>query len=183
MRSVEWCDGKVRMIDQRLLPAEFCLVEYEDYREVALAIRTMATRFYITATRVRWRRWTMAPRWEWSALRTSRASRYTCWWMRHDRVSREPDSPPGNCNNWTFLLRSSPTTRPAIFCVPGKWISCWSEPTGWRPMETWPIRSAPINWRSWRRSMVSLFTPVCLKRHRLSAVRGEPIATCYGSPC
>jgi methylthioribose-1-phosphate isomerase len=44
MRSVEWCDGKVRMIDQRLLPAEFCLVEYEDYREVALAIRTMVIR-------------------------------------------------------------------------------------------------------------------------------------------
>ncbi len=44
MRSVEWHDGKVRMIDQRLLPAEFRLVEYEDYREVAQAIRTMVIR-------------------------------------------------------------------------------------------------------------------------------------------
>ncbi len=31
MRSVEWHDNKVRMIDQRILPAEFRLVEYEDY--------------------------------------------------------------------------------------------------------------------------------------------------------
>jgi len=44
MRSVEWHNGKVRMIDQRLLPAEFRLVEYEDYREVAQAIRTMVIR-------------------------------------------------------------------------------------------------------------------------------------------
>jgi methylthioribose-1-phosphate isomerase len=32
------------MIDQRLLPSEFCLVEYEGCREVAQAIRTMAVR-------------------------------------------------------------------------------------------------------------------------------------------
>jgi len=44
MRSVEWYDGKVRMIDQRLLPAEFRLVEYEDYRHVAQAIRAMVVR-------------------------------------------------------------------------------------------------------------------------------------------
>jgi len=49
MRSVEWDSGKgqrgvVRMIDQRLLPTEFRLVEYEDYREVAQAIRTMVIR-------------------------------------------------------------------------------------------------------------------------------------------
>ena len=44
MRSVEWHDGKVRMIDQRLLPAEFLLVEYEDYRDVAQAIHTMVIR-------------------------------------------------------------------------------------------------------------------------------------------
>ena len=44
MRSIEWHKGKVRMIDQRLLPAEFRLVEYEDYREVAQAIRTMVIR-------------------------------------------------------------------------------------------------------------------------------------------
>ncbi len=44
MRSVEWHDGKVRMIDQRLLPTEFRLVEYDDYREVAQAIRAMVIR-------------------------------------------------------------------------------------------------------------------------------------------
>ncbi len=44
MRSIEWHDGKVQMIDQRLLPAEFRLVEYRDYREVAQAIRTMVIR-------------------------------------------------------------------------------------------------------------------------------------------
>jgi methylthioribose-1-phosphate isomerase len=44
MRSVEWYNDKVRMIDQRLLPAEFRLVEYEDYREVARAINTMVIR-------------------------------------------------------------------------------------------------------------------------------------------
>ena len=44
MRSIEWYDGKVRMIDQRLLPGEFRLVEYDDYREVAQAIRTMVIR-------------------------------------------------------------------------------------------------------------------------------------------
>ncbi len=44
MRSVEWHDGKVRMIDQRLLPAEFQMLECESYREVAQAIRDMAIR-------------------------------------------------------------------------------------------------------------------------------------------
>jgi methylthioribose-1-phosphate isomerase len=44
MRSVEWHDDKVRMIDQRLLPAEFRLVEYDNYRDVAQAIRTMVVR-------------------------------------------------------------------------------------------------------------------------------------------
>ena len=44
MRSVEWHDGKVRMIDQRLLPAELRMAEYEDYRQVAQAIRTMVIR-------------------------------------------------------------------------------------------------------------------------------------------
>ena len=44
MRSVEWISGKVRMIDQRLLPDEFLQVEYEDHREVAQAIRTMVIR-------------------------------------------------------------------------------------------------------------------------------------------
>jgi methylthioribose-1-phosphate isomerase len=44
MRSVEWYDNKVRMIDQRLLPSEFRLVEYKNYNEVAQAIRTMVIR-------------------------------------------------------------------------------------------------------------------------------------------
>ena len=44
MRSVEWHGGKVRMIDQRLLPADFRMVEYEDYREVAQAINEMVIR-------------------------------------------------------------------------------------------------------------------------------------------
>ncbi len=44
MRSVEWHDDKVRMIDQRLLPAEFRLVEYDDYHGVAQAIGTMVIR-------------------------------------------------------------------------------------------------------------------------------------------
>jgi methylthioribose-1-phosphate isomerase len=44
MRSVEWYDGKVRMIDQRLLPSEFRQVDYGDYRDVAQAIRTMVVR-------------------------------------------------------------------------------------------------------------------------------------------
>ena len=44
MRSVEWHDGKVRMIDQRLLPDELRLVEYAEYHEVAHAIRTMVIR-------------------------------------------------------------------------------------------------------------------------------------------
>ncbi|MGD9001867.1 MAG: S-methyl-5-thioribose-1-phosphate isomerase, partial [Anaerolineae bacterium] len=44
MRSVEWHDGKVRMIDQRLLPATFQMLTCEDYREVAEAIRDMAIR-------------------------------------------------------------------------------------------------------------------------------------------
>jgi methylthioribose-1-phosphate isomerase len=44
MRSVEWRNGKVQMIDQRLLPSELDLVEYEDYRDVAQAIHAMVIR-------------------------------------------------------------------------------------------------------------------------------------------
>jgi methylthioribose-1-phosphate isomerase len=44
MRSIEWYNGRVRMIDQRFLPAEFRLVEYDDYRDVTEAIRTMVIR-------------------------------------------------------------------------------------------------------------------------------------------
>jgi methylthioribose-1-phosphate isomerase len=44
MRTVEWHDGKVRMIDQRLLPWECTLVDYDDYRSVAGAITDMVVR-------------------------------------------------------------------------------------------------------------------------------------------
>jgi methylthioribose-1-phosphate isomerase len=44
MRTVEWHNDRVRMIDQRLLPAEFRLVEYDDYSDVAQAIRAMVIR-------------------------------------------------------------------------------------------------------------------------------------------
>ncbi len=44
MRSVEWHGGKVRLIDQRLLPAEFRLVELEEVSAVAQAIREMVVR-------------------------------------------------------------------------------------------------------------------------------------------
>jgi len=44
MRSVEWADGRVRLIDQRLLPDEFRLVEYDNYRDVARAIHDMVVR-------------------------------------------------------------------------------------------------------------------------------------------
>jgi methylthioribose-1-phosphate isomerase len=44
MRSVEWHNGKVRMIDQRLLPTESRLVTYDDHHKVAQAIRTMVIR-------------------------------------------------------------------------------------------------------------------------------------------
>lgn len=44
MRTVEWHDGKVRMIDQRVLPWELVLLDYQDYREVAHAITDMVVR-------------------------------------------------------------------------------------------------------------------------------------------
>lgn len=46
MRTVLWHDQHqtVQMIDQRLLPGEFCLVEYDDYRQVAAAITEMVVR-------------------------------------------------------------------------------------------------------------------------------------------
>ncbi len=45
MRTVEWTDaGRVRMIDQRLIPWELAHVEYDDYRAVAEAITAMAVR-------------------------------------------------------------------------------------------------------------------------------------------
>lgn len=44
MRSVEWHQGSVRMIDQRLLPASFQMLECSSYQDVADAIRDMAIR-------------------------------------------------------------------------------------------------------------------------------------------
>jgi methylthioribose-1-phosphate isomerase len=44
MRTVEWHQGKVRMIDQRQLPRELTFVEFEDYRDVARAIKDMYVR-------------------------------------------------------------------------------------------------------------------------------------------
>lgn len=44
MRTVEWHEGKVRMIDQRLLPWDLKLVEFDDYRLVAQSISNMTVR-------------------------------------------------------------------------------------------------------------------------------------------
>ncbi len=44
MRTIEWDNGTVRMIDQRRLPGEFVILELTDYRDVARAIREMAIR-------------------------------------------------------------------------------------------------------------------------------------------
>lgn len=44
MRTVEWLDGKVRMIDQRALPFDLVFLEYKDYRDVAQAITDMVVR-------------------------------------------------------------------------------------------------------------------------------------------
>ncbi len=44
MRTVEWIDSKVRLIDQRRIPWELTLVELEDYRAVAAAIADMTVR-------------------------------------------------------------------------------------------------------------------------------------------
>ena len=44
MRTVEWIDGRVRMIDQRRLPLELVVVEFDDYRDVAQAIQDMTIR-------------------------------------------------------------------------------------------------------------------------------------------
>jgi len=44
MRTVEWFDGKVRMIDQRALPFDLVYPEYMDYRGVARAITDMVIR-------------------------------------------------------------------------------------------------------------------------------------------
>jgi methylthioribose-1-phosphate isomerase len=46
VRTIEWDEQnqRLRMIDQRRLPAEFALVEYDDHQAVAQAIQTMVVR-------------------------------------------------------------------------------------------------------------------------------------------
>ena len=44
MRTIEWDDGRVKMIDQQRLPQEYVILEYSDYRGVADAIKTMKIR-------------------------------------------------------------------------------------------------------------------------------------------
>jgi methylthioribose-1-phosphate isomerase len=44
MRTVEWDNGVVKMIDQRLLPGTFQIAEFTDYHEVARAIKEMYIR-------------------------------------------------------------------------------------------------------------------------------------------
>jgi len=44
MRTVEWHEGVVKMIDQRLLPTDLVINAYTDFRDVATAIRTMVIR-------------------------------------------------------------------------------------------------------------------------------------------
>jgi methylthioribose-1-phosphate isomerase len=44
LRTVEWHEGAVRMIDQTLLPHQTVILEYCDYREVAKAIKEMRVR-------------------------------------------------------------------------------------------------------------------------------------------
>jgi len=44
LRTIEWKDNKVIMIDQTKLPNELVFVEYSDYNEVANAIKTMVVR-------------------------------------------------------------------------------------------------------------------------------------------
>lgn len=43
-KTIEWSDGKVRMIDQTLLPLEVAYIECTDYHMVADAIKTMKIR-------------------------------------------------------------------------------------------------------------------------------------------
>jgi len=44
LRTVEWYRGRVRMIDQTKLPERFAYVTYDNYRQVAKAIREMVVR-------------------------------------------------------------------------------------------------------------------------------------------
>src|SRR5262249_55584506 len=42
--AVAWVDGKVRILDQRLLPQKELYRDYDDWRDVANAIRAMEVR-------------------------------------------------------------------------------------------------------------------------------------------
>jgi methylthioribose-1-phosphate isomerase len=44
LRTVEWVNGRVRMIDQTRLPYKFAYVSLKDYRQVAKAIKDMVVR-------------------------------------------------------------------------------------------------------------------------------------------
>src|SRR5215218_2493701 len=44
MRTVEWHDGKVRMIDQKRIPWELAVVDLPDFQAVAAAITDMTVR-------------------------------------------------------------------------------------------------------------------------------------------
>src|SRR5690606_28640683 len=44
MRTVEWHEGRVRMIDQRKLPWELVVNQYDNYADVAHAITDMVVR-------------------------------------------------------------------------------------------------------------------------------------------
>jgi len=44
MRTIEWDNDVVRMIDQRKLPHEYVIVEFTDYRDVAQAVKDMYIR-------------------------------------------------------------------------------------------------------------------------------------------
>jgi len=44
VRTVEWDEGTVKMIDQTLLPQQEAILEYRDYRDVARAIKEMRIR-------------------------------------------------------------------------------------------------------------------------------------------
>lgn len=44
LRTVEWVNGRVRMIDQTKLPSKLVYVTYKDYRQVARAIKEMVVR-------------------------------------------------------------------------------------------------------------------------------------------
>ena len=44
LKTVEWRDGRVVMIDQTKLPGELVFVEYTDYNQVADAIKTLVVR-------------------------------------------------------------------------------------------------------------------------------------------